>query len=174
MSISRTVSATVSRVLPRPIGPDPGAGVPGTHKAHHGVVGPRIAVLRHQMLVQIPHVDRPRGFVMLFHPRRDRLRPERLLTTPVDRSESRASQVIPYRPLAHPQQAGHLAVVLPLLAQDLTRHDPLPAQVLRHRRPPAHVLDARDPLNLIFPAYFELMTRFPSVQSEGVVAEFIH
>ena len=32
----------------------------------------------------------------------------------------------------------------------------------------------RDPLNLIFPAYFELMTRFPTVQSEGVMAEIIH
>src|SRR3990172_7357375 len=51
--------------------------------------------------------------------RRDRLRPERLRTPPVDRSESRASQAVPYRPLAHPQQTGHLAVVLPFSLKTL-------------------------------------------------------
>jgi hypothetical protein len=34
--------------------------------------------------------------------------------------------------------------------------------------------DARDHLNLIFPVYLKLMTRFPSFQPEGVGVELLH
>ena len=126
------------RRLHPPVGAYLRPRVARSHVAQHRAVGALVAVLAHQVLVQLEDVDRPPLVLPLLVPggdhRRHRLRLERPLAAAVDGALGGSPQVVAHRPFAHSHRAGDLAMILALLGQHSDRHDLLLRETQRHRQ----------------------------------------